>query len=173
MVQWLKRFWEENIYVDAFREFAVVFFLTNLPYAYLVLHHVLTTKGSHLTWDVTKEVLATNWKPGDIIILVTAFLAPFSFIMIAYHRAGRHMHGYAVLSITLLVMYGYSSYLFALDRLTPEKNEEFINTSALWLYCVAVTIWYVGLVFQRLLTKPPTDNSSDRSDRIASQLRVE
>lgn len=163
--------WSENIYTDAFTEFITVFFLSNLPFVFLVLSHYLTTAGLAVSWDTTAGVIGKNWKPGEILILVSALLAPFPFLLASYHRVRRHMPAYLLLFIALLLMFLISSYIFATDRLAAIKNEPFVRTSSLILYGFALVTSYYGLVFQRKLIKPPKDNSSDRADNIAAQLQ--
>ena len=167
----LATWWSESVYVDASKEFLIVFLLSNLPFGCLILSHYLNTKGAPFSWEVVSGVISNNWKPGEILILVSALLAPFSFLLTVYHRARRHMPGYSILSVLLLIMYVGSSYIFAYDRMSAIKNEEFIRSSALALYCVAIVIWYIGLVFQRKLNRPPKDDSSKRADNIAAQLQ--
>ena len=163
--------WSENVYTDAFSEFLTVFFLSNLPFCFLVLTHYIATDGTTVSWDTTTKIISKNWKPGEILILVSALLAPFPFLLASYHRVRRHMPGYLFLFLTLLLMFLFSSYIFAADRLSAIKNENFVRTSSLILYLFALIISYYGLVFQRKLIKPPSDNSSDRADQIAAQLQ--
>lgn len=163
--------WSETAWTDAFTEFLTVAFLSNLPFVFLILTHYLTKEHAQVSWDSAAAVVSQNWKPGEILILVSALLAPFPFLLASYHRMRRHMPAYLLLLIVLLVMFLISSYIFATDRLAAIKNEPFVRTSSLVLYVCALGISYWGLVFQRKLGKPPKDSGSDRADNIAAQLQ--
>lgn len=159
-----------NPYIDALGEFAVVFVLSNLPFSCLVFTHFLLTPDLTFSVEGASQVIANNWKPGEVLILVSALLAPYSYLMAVYHRAGRHMPGYLMMSVILLLMYLASSYIFAYDKLGAIKNEHFVRQSAIGLYVIAVVIWYWSLVLQRRLSRPPKDDSSGRADKIAERL---
>ena len=147
----LTAWWGKNSYTDALTEFTVVFLLSNLPFLFFVFSYYLDTPGSSPSFNSAADAIRNNWKPGEILIFVAALLAPVSYLMTKFHRAKRHMPGYLVLSIVLLLMYLGSSTIFAYDRLHAIKNEEFGRATAIWLYVVAALIWYIGLVFQRKL----------------------
>lgn len=83
------------------------------------------------------------------------------------------MFGYGPLSLILIAMYGISAYIFGYDRMNAIKNEGFVKSTSLWLYGAALVIWYFGLVYQRKLNRAPTDNSSNRADRMAKELEKE
>lgn len=160
----------DNIYFDAAIEFITVYLLSNLPFLFLILSHYLNTPGIQLSWAESFNVIKENWRAGEILIFVSALLAPFCYVMYLYNRARRHMPGYWYFLIVLLFLYPASSYIFAHDRLAAIRNENFVQNSSLTLYSMALAIWYMGLVFQRRLAKPPIDDSSGRADRMAEQL---
>ncbi|NNN20063.1 MAG: hypothetical protein HKL84_09470 [Acidimicrobiaceae bacterium] len=160
-----------SIYAEALREFVIVLLLSNLPFGAIILSHYIGTPNAPLSLEDVAAVIASNWKPGEILILVSALLAPFSYLLSLYHRARRHMPMYTTLSILVLVMYLSASYIFAYDRMQAIKNEGFIRTSSLLLYVGAIVIWYIGLVFERRLIRPPADEGSMRADKMAAQLQ--
>jgi len=160
----------ENDYIDAAKEFLTVYLLSNLPFGFLVLSHYLNNANIDVSWTVVAGVLQKNWKPGEILIFMSALLAPFCFVMCQYNRARRHMPGYWLFLFALVTLYPAASYIFAHDRLSAIKNEEFVRNSSLTLYVIALAIWYFGLVFQRQLHKPPKDDGEKRADKLAAQL---
>lgn len=162
--------WQRNHWSDSATEFLVVFLLSNLPFLVLIVIDFLTTLGSDVTFGGAVNVIRHNWKPGEILIFVSALLAPVSYLMTKYHRANRHMTGFTFLSLVLLLMYVGSSIVFALDRLHSIHNEEVSKNIALGLYATAVVIWYLSLVFQRKLEHPPIQPDGNAADRIAAQL---
>src|SRR5258705_8222781 len=120
----------ENPWIDAGVEFVTVFVLSNVPFVFLVFGHFISTKGADVSWSAALDVVRTHWKPGEILIFVSALLGPFCFVMYQYHRARRHMPGYWFFLVALLFLYPGAAYIFATDRLGGIRNEEFVRTSA-------------------------------------------
>ena len=133
--------------------------------------HYVNTSGAMVSWAESLRVISENWKPGEILILVSTLLAPLPYLLAKYHRARRHFTGYLFLLFVLLVTFVASSLIFAHDRLGAVRNEEFVRNFSIGLYIVALLVSYWGLVFQRKLDNTPKDNSSDRADNIAAQLQ--
>src|SRR5687768_5821722 len=79
---------DESILADSFVEFITVVVLSNLPFLLLIVFYYFNDPNPEFTLPAAFRVIAQLWKPGEILVYVSALLAPFAFVIYKYHRAG-------------------------------------------------------------------------------------
>lgn len=142
-------------YVDPAWEFLTVYIISNVPFIALILMHLAGTKGALANLETIYNVIAENVKSGEILIYVSALLAPFVYIMIQYHRARRHFPLYGFFLLMTAGVYTYCLLVFSMYRLDRIKNLSFVSETSVYFYGAALVLWYFSLVFQRKLQKRP------------------
>lgn len=118
--------------------------------------------------------MVQNLSAGEAFLYVSAFVAPFFWVMTSYNDAGKRISGYSAwLLLSILSIVG-SALLFAAYRAVPEGAVAQIPYIGIILYLVAFCIWVRSLYADLVLNLPeleePNTGSRRRIEKISFGL---
>jgi magnesium-transporting ATPase (P-type) len=163
----------ENDFVDALIQALFIFFFSNLPYLIVLIFVLLQpSTGNDLLSEFFQKAFQ-NFRFGEILILISALLAPFVYVMHLYKRSNANMPFFYLFVVLLCSLYLVSIIMFCMERFGQLPNHDPIKKWALGLYGTAIIVWYFGMVFQRKLPKIKINGGQSNADRMAVILSQE
>jgi len=140
------RKWKD--WLEAFRQVSVVLLISNIvPLFVIFLIHVVSEAKAPFTISEFYFVAATNIKPSDAFIYICALIAPVLYTMYSWNKAGKYFpyFWWFIGSQGLIELVGVI--IFGMDRLNKINNWDFVRGAAIFLYVLALLVWYFSIVF--------------------------
>jgi hypothetical protein len=146
-------------------EFAVVYFVGNIPFLFILIDGSLSAKAITL-----REFLAEEGRPGEILIYVSAFLAPVIFTFLSWYKSANptwHTTHFLLILACLML----SLYLFVKYRNLNFFENTKIDQVSLFLYLCSLTLWFFSIVYYRALNEK--NFSHKGKNRILTRMQQE
>lgn len=154
-------------------EGVVTYFVSNLPYLFLLFAFFLHTQDARYEGATVYEALASQIRPGEVFVYISTLLAPTVWVMVYHWRARRH----AVLFWFLLGFQWLAllpaAYMYGADKMNAEINEQFATNAAIVIYCITLGVWYFALVFQKKKIDSIGGESEESGSDVLRKLRRE
>lgn len=164
-------------FLQAWVEVAVVFFFSNLPFLILLFLALLgrqkSEQDSEGMMDFVFGVLERNLDSGEILIYVSAIMAPVFYVKIAYIRSKDKAFNFIYTILTLVIIVG-AALLFNEFKAGNLSNNSFQQSSAAVIYFCSLSLWAGSLVYSRALPdfgKPTSYSNSGKG--ILARLKLE
>lgn len=132
-----------------------VFIFSNISLPFLVFVHVVSTPQEKLSLAVAIRVIREAVSSTEIFVYILALIAPALWVMVHNWRARRHPG----LFFTLLILQGMivccCAYIYGKAKFGGIENQPFVDSWAITCYLIGLMIWYISLVYDKVLK--PTD----------------
>lgn len=116
------------------------------------------------------DFISQNLNAGEAFLYVSAFVAPFFWVMTSYNDSGKRISGFSGwLLLSILAIVG-SAWLFAVNRAAPGGATAQIPYVGLVLYAVGFVIWVKSLHADSLLRLPEVDEPYERTRRSVAKI---
>jgi hypothetical protein len=151
-------------------EAAFIFVLSNAAFPILVFVHHLNIKGEVLSVQSVFEIIFSNISPTENIVYILALLAPALWIMYYRWRARRHpLFFFSLLSVQAVIVVT-SAIIYAVAKTGKVQNTEFASNWALGCYVTGLVIWYITLVYDKVLTDIRVPEPPESGAKILQEL---
>ncbi len=151
-------------------EAAFVFVLSNAAFPILVFVHHLSIKGEVLSIQRIFQVIFSTISPTENIVYILALLAPALWIMCYRWRARRHPLFFFTLLIVQGVIVVTSAIIYAVAKTSTVQNTEFASNWAFGCYLAGLLIWYITLVYDKVLSDVQVPEPPQSGARILREL---
>jgi len=152
-------------YGRSLREFSIVYLVGNIPFLFILIDGSLSAKSITI-----KEFLSEEGRPGEILIYVSAFLAPVIFTFLSWYKSANptwHTTHFLLIIFCLML----SLYLFVKYRNINFFENSKIDLVSLFLYLCSLTLWFFSIVYyQSLSDKNFTNNNKNN---VLSKMQQE
>jgi hypothetical protein len=134
------------------KEVAFTLLVSNGALLIAVFCHFVDTAGERATFANALHVIYAEIKSTEVLAYVLAILAAPLWIMVSSWQARRHASLFFwMLAIQGIVVFG-SAYIFAKARSAGGiANPDFVSTWASYSFVGSVLIWFITLVYKKLV----------------------
>lgn len=169
---WLGTAARSPVLLSAF-EALFVLVVSNIFLLFLVFVHVVSTPNISFSLAVAIDVITNAVSATEIFVYILALIAPTLWVMCHRWRARRHPIIYfGLLLIQILIMVG-SAYIYGKAKTGTGviENPEFVHHWATICYIAGVIIWYISLVYDKVLSDTKVPPSPPSGETILNELR--
>jgi hypothetical protein len=164
--------------VSSGKEVLFTLLVSNGALLFAVFIHYVDTPGEKPSIATALQVIFAEIKSTEVLAYVLAILAAPLWIMLSRWQARRHANFFFWLLIIQAIMVFGSGYIFARAR-TPGgiANQQFVSSWALYSFVGAVVIWFVTLMYQKLVldgsneTMATPSSSGQSGEGVLDRLR--
>jgi hypothetical protein len=147
----LKHFFAKHPLCVSLYEAVFVFFVSNAALLFLVFTRLVDSKGAKPTLDYSIQVITEAVSSTEIFVYILALIAPALYVMVFVWQARRHKAFYFFLAaLQVLIVLG-SGYIYGRAKSGGIANLEFVNFWAWVCYVIGLIIWYVSLVYDKIM----------------------
>jgi hypothetical protein len=133
---------------EASTQFGVVFLISMLPPILTALIQFVRLSTSNGTGQY--EFIS----PGELLVSVTALIAPSLWVMIDYHRRRKVFEDFIFFTMAVIILIAASTALFVMDKIhSPMSANRSLEVGA-YLYAFGLLLWYLSLLYQARLNVP-------------------
>jgi len=166
----LKKFFTKHPLCVSFYEAAFVFFVSNAALLFLVFTRLVDNKGAKPTLSYSSEVIAEAFVSTEIFVYILALIAPALYVMVFVWQARRHKVFYFFLAGLQVTIVLGSGYIYGRAKSGGIANIDFVNAWALACYVIGLLIWYVSLVYDKIMKSLEIPNPPPSGEAILRKL---
>lgn len=157
-------------YVDSLLECILIFIISNIPFAVLVISSIADNKNYSFCWDSIRKIIGQNIAIGEVLVYISALIAPVMAVMIKYHRARRHFPMFTMLFFVQTLVVVVAVIFFMKYKSGPIVNLEFVSSGSFFLYIISLIMWYISIVYEKKLVDNPYKNEKSGAESILEKL---
>jgi hypothetical protein len=169
---WLWKAARGPMVLSAF-EALFVLVMSNIFLLFLVFVHLVSTPDATLSISLAIDVITNAVSATEVFVYIMALIAPTLWVMCHRWRARRHPIIYfALLLVQIAIMVG-SAYIYGKAKTGAGliENPAFVNHWATVCYIAGVLIWYISLVYDKVLSDTRVPPSPPSGENILNELR--
>lgn len=154
----------------SFYEALFVFIISNSAILFLVFVRVVLTKDEGASGAVLVEMVSQAVSPAEIFVYILALLAPALWVMFYHWRARRNPIFYFALLMLQGVIIVSSSFIYGQAKFGTIENPEFVRGWAMGCYLLGLLIWYISMVYEKMINAPPIATMAPSGESIMREL---
>ena len=167
--------WYDNLLRDAlyaFFEMFVIYILSNMSIFVLILVHILSTPGADLSFSEAQNVVENNVQAGEILLYLSAILAPVIYEYIKQIRVFRHRPMTVFFLLMPFGFYAIAGIIFIISEESNNINRQLFGDFALTVYVCGVGFWLLALIYRRRIVRDPYKDKKQGAAKIMDDLEA-
>jgi hypothetical protein len=116
------------------------------------------------------DYIAQNLGAGEAFLYVSAFVAPFFWVMTSYNDARKKISGFAMWLLLSILAIVASAWLFAASRVAPDGEAAQIPYVGIVLYLLGFAIWVRSLYADIVLALPEVEEPHETTRRSVARI---